>query len=167
MTDEQKPHQWTLFDRLVVWVTTGFGVGFSPKAPGTLGSLVGIPFVLLANYCELGAFAKIVSVLIFCVLGWWLCHHTEKIWGIHDDQRIVIDEVVGQYITLIWFPTDALHLALGFGLFRLFDIWKPGPIGWIDEHGPGAWGTFFDDVLAGLVGAVVLAAISTWGLPVL
>ena len=65
------------------------------------------------------------------------------------------------FITLAWFPFDTFHVVLGFALFRLFDIWKPGPIGYIDEHGPGAWGTFFDDVIAGIFAAGALYGLSS------
>ena len=74
-------------------------------------------------------------------------------------KKIVIDETVGQVVTSIWFSFDLISLSLGFVLFRLFDIWKPGPIGWIDRSGKGAFSTLADDLVAGALAAVVLGGI--------
>lgn len=101
---------------------------------------------------------KIALIIGICALGVWSIARVEALWNTHDDGRIVIDEVAGMFLTLSWFPFDVLHVALGFALFRLFDIWKPGPVGYIDEKWPGAWGTFFDDVVAG-----AFAGICLWG----
>ena len=82
--------------------------------------------------------------------------------GTHDDQRIVIDEVIGQSIALSFCPPTFLSLILGFTLFRLFDITKPGPIGWADRRLPGAWGTLLDDVMAGIAAAISLNIIEAF-----
>lgn len=146
-------------DRFVVFLATGFGVGYSKKAPGTWGSIVGLPFAYLFAQWNVDHVVRILCLLAICQLGFMITARTERLWGTHDDQRIVIDEIAGQVITLAWFTPTPFTLLLGLGLFRLFDIWKPGPIGWIDEKGPGAWGTFYDDVLAGIAAAVTLAII--------
>lgn len=151
-------------DRLVLFLATGFGAGYAKKAPGTWGSVVGLPFAVLLAHCDLSIAVKAVIMLIVVHLGFMITARTEAIWKTHDDQRIVIDEVVGQMVTLVWFPPSVLTTLIGFGLFRLFDIWKPGPIGWIDRDGPGAWGTFYDDIAAGAVGAAILYGIHYYGL---
>jgi phosphatidylglycerophosphatase A len=97
---------------------------------------------------------------VLTLLALWAIHVTERAWGTHDDQRIVIDEVVGQAIAVAFVAPTELSLVAGFGLFRLLDITKPLIIGWVDERGPGAVGTLFDDVLAGIGTAVVLCAFS-------
>ena len=145
-----------LLDKLAVVLATGAGSGFSPKAPGTAGSLAALPLIWYAHACEWTAVEMWVAVSVITVVGLWSTDRVEKLWHTHDDQRIVIDEVAGLFITLAWFPFTWFHVVVGFGLFRLFDIWKPGPIGYIDKKVPGAMGTFFDDVLAGFAALGVL-----------
>lgn len=165
---ESQPHSHkrpsSFGDRIVLFLATGFGVGYAKKAPGTWGSIVGLPFAVGLAACELSLIPKIVLLLVVIQFGFWITARTESIWQTHDDQRIVIDEVVGQMLTLAWFQPSVMTTILGLGLFRLFDIWKPGPIGWIDRDAPGAWGTFYDDVVAGLCAAAVLYAIYYFGL---
>lgn len=160
-----------ILDKLAVIISTWFGVGLIPKAPGTFGTLAGLPFVWLClkmqENASLASFfdqiglnnsfiQSAILILAVTILAIWAAARTEKLWQCHDDSRIVIDEVAGIFATLYWFPFDAAHFVAGFLIFRLFDIWKPGPIGYIDEEVPGALGTVLDDVLAGLVSAVIL-----------
>ncbi len=147
--------------RLIVLLGTGFGTGYSKKAPGTLGSLVGLPLAYAISASSLNMVERGILVGALLVFGFYITAKTEQFFGGHDDQRIVIDEVIGQIVTIAFFEASFFIVVAGFALFRLFDIWKPGPIGYIDENLPGAWGTFFDDILAGIAGACVLAAL-TW-----
>lgn len=151
----------TFLDKLALFLATGAGSGFAPKAPGTFGSLAALPLIWFAHDRGLSNIEMVWAIIIISVIGMWSTARVESIWKTHDDGRIVIDEVAGMFITLAWFPFDTFHVVLGFALFRLFDIWKPGPIGYIDEHGPGAWGTFFDDVVAGIFAAGVLYGLSS------
>lgn len=156
-----KPTSWTFASRLAVV----YPLGMLPKAPGTWGSLAGIPVALaIATAVRgLGAYSEIGAVTLLAVLGvitWWSIDQTERQWHTHDDGRIVIDEVLGQAIASVFFPFDAFHIIAGFVLFRIFDIAKPGPIGWADQKLPGALGTLLDDVIAGIFAAVVLAGVS-------
>lgn len=153
----------SLRDRTILFFATAFGAGYAKKAPGTFGSIVGLPFGLLLAGANISMAFKVIILLAVIQFGFWITAKTEEIWQTHDDQRIVIDEVVGQIITVMWFPPSIATAILGLALFRLFDIWKPGPIGWIDRDGPGAWGTFYDDVVAGIAGALVLYVISYSG----
>ena len=147
----------SILDKLAIVLATWFGSGFAPKAPGTFGSLATIPLLWLTStlgYVSIWEPAIIIAIII--ILALWATARTEHIWQVHDDPRIVADEVAGMSATLIWFPFDLKHILLGFLIFRLLDIWKPGPIGYIDEKLPGAPGTVLDDVFAGLAGAAIL-----------
>lgn len=153
-------------DRLAVLTSTACGIGKAPVAPGTFGSLPGVALGgLLALWRE--SFASrpvgylVAAFVLLAAIGfaYWAIARTEKLWGTHDDQRVVVDEVVGQMIALAFVAPTPWALVLGFLLFRLLDVTKPLAIGWIDEKGPGAVGTLFDDVLAGAVAAVPLCLI--------
>ena len=149
-------------------IATVFYVGRIPLAPGTLGSLVALPLAWLLHY--LGGFPALglASLAIF-LLGWWATASYTRGRDNHDPGEVVIDEVVGQWIALfplsagLWHAGVAGHVfpypgwVGAFVMFRLFDIWKPWPVSWADrKHGP--MGVMLDDVLAGLMAAVVVAA---------
>jgi len=146
-----------IIDKLALIMATWFGSGFSPKAPGTVGSITALPFLWLLSNLEYSSLIEpTIIASIVTILALWSTARVEKNWGLHDDPRIVADEVAGMTAALIWFPFDLKHAVSGLVLFRILDIWKPGPIGYIDEQVPGAAGTVLDDVLAGLVAASVL-----------
>ena len=149
-----------IFDKIAVFLATGAGSGFAPKAPGTFGSLASLPLIGFAHAREWSDIEMMIAIIIISMIGMWSTARVEGLWKTHDDGRIVIDEVAGMFITLAWFPFDLPHVVAGFALFRLFDIWKPGPIGYIDDNWPGAWGTFFDDVVAGIFAAGMLYILS-------
>ena len=88
--------------------------------------------------------------------GFLLCHRTTADLGVHDHGGIVWDEFVGVWIALWLAPTGWAWLLAGFVLFRLFDIWKPWPIGWVDRRGGGGLGIMLDDVIAGVMALLVL-----------
>src|SRR5690606_36356172 len=98
-----------------------------------------------------------VTFLLICLsaIAWWSIAVTEKLWKSHDEGKIVIDEFAGQAIAVAFFPPGALCYIAGFIFFRLFDIWKPGPIGAADRNLPGAAGTLVDDLLAGVAAAAL------------
>jgi len=132
----------------------GLGSGGVPKAPGTAGTLAAIPLYLLLSSCSVTVYlAVVVTMLIF---GVWLCGKVSEDLGVHDHGGIVWDEWVGFLITMIWAPTGWLWVLIGFSLFRLFDIWKPWPIGYLDRHLSGGLGIMLDDVLAGVYSLVLL-----------
>lgn len=151
----------TILDKISVLIATGGGSGFAPKAPGTFGSLASLPFIWLFHRYSWDVRETLTALMILFAVGLWSVGRTENLWQTHDDSRIVIDEFAGMFVTLAWFPFDWFHVTVGFALFRLFDIWKPGPVGYIDEHAPGAWGTFFDDVIAGIFAALILYLLSS------
>jgi len=146
------------------WIAVAFatagGVGFAPKAPGTAGSLVGVLIYLLLQVLHAGAY-YLHAIIFFFIVGIWASSRVEHMWG-HDAQRIVIDEVVGQMITFGIaagrYSLSAFYVALGFGLFRLFDIVKPFPVRHL-ERLKGGLGVVMDDVGAGLYALAVLTLV--------
>jgi len=147
-------------DWAAVALATAGGAGFSPKAPGTAGSVVGVLVYLLMEVLRLGAYYP-HAIIFFLIVGIWASSRVEHLWG-HDSQRIVIDEVVGQMITFGMaagrYRLSAISIALGFGLFRLFDIVKPFPIRRL-ERLKGGFGVVADDVGAGLYALAVLTLV--------
>ncbi|MGC9458090.1 MAG: phosphatidylglycerophosphatase A family protein [Halothiobacillaceae bacterium] len=140
----------------LLFVAFGFGTGLSPRAPGTVGTLAGLPFVLaLAPFSP---WVALVAVVLFFAAGVWLCDRASEKLGVHDHGGIVWDEIVGLMITFLWVPLSIWTLLAGFLLFRFFDILKPWPIRWLDRHVGGGFGIMIDDVLAGLFALAVLHA---------
>ncbi len=139
------------------FIAFGFGVGALPYAPGTFGTVVGIPFYLL--FCHLPWLWYTIITLIIFALSCWLCDVCEKEIGGHDHKGMVIDEIVGYMITMIGSPCTWQNILLGFLLFRLFDIWKPWPISVAYRKINGGFGVMFDDLLAAVAAAVVMCGI--------
>lgn len=138
-----------------ILLATWFGAGLMPKAPGTWGSLAALPFAwLIVQFGGGGALA------VACLAVYWVgvaaANRAIGVTGIHDPGLVVIDEVVGQWIVLIFTPLDPLLYLAGFALFRLFDITKPWPVSWADRKVEGGTGVMLDDVLAGLYGLVLM-----------
>jgi phosphatidylglycerophosphatase A len=138
---------------------TGLGTGFFPVAPGTAGSLLAVALYAAVPALPLGSegtpgVVPILFVLALTLLGVPASRWGEEEFG-EDGGPIVIDEVVGQWITLMFLPPTPLVLVAGFLLFRAFDIFKPWPAGrsqaWV-----GGWGVMADDVFAGVYAAVAL-----------
>ena len=143
-------------------------IGLLPGAPGTWGSLAALPLGYLLH--RLGGFPLLaLATLALFLAGWWATARETARGGDPDPDEIVVDEVIGQWIAL--FPLSAGLWMMGappalfpwpgwvgaFVMFRLFDIWKPGPVGWADRR-PGAMGVMLDDVVAGVMAAVVVSA---------
>ena len=148
--------------RLPMLVATFFGAGFSPFAPGTAGSLAALPLAFALLHMKVVSATLIVIGLFF--LGLWSANHLERVSGQHDAQIIVIDEVVGLCVSallLSWWFLGAVdpHLLLlhSFLSFRLFDVVKPWPIGWIDRTVGGGVGVMVDDLVAALMGVLAVA----------
>lgn len=136
------------------WPALGFGLGAAPFAPGTFGTLLGIPLYLLLAELSLAGYLAALTLLF--VAGVVLCHFTARSLGVHDHPAIVFDEVVGYLVAMTLAPSGIWSLAAGFALFRLFDIWKPWPIRWVDRRVHGGVGIMLDDVLAGGYALAVL-----------
>ena len=143
----------------LIW--TWFGFGLLPKAPGTWGSLAALPFAWVI--CSHGGYQLLLLATagIFAV-GVWMSGIAAAESGAEDPGEVVIDEVAGQWLTLVVVPPDFLLYAAGFVLFRVFDIWKPWPVSWADRNLKGGLGIMADDILAGVYAAVILLALKTW-----
>jgi phosphatidylglycerophosphatase A len=139
-------------------VAFGGGAGLAAKAPGTVGSLAAVPLYVLC--APLAAPSYVALLIVLTLLGVWACARTERDLGVHDHPGIVWDEVVGMLVTLFQAPSGWIWLLVGFGLFRLFDIWKPFPIGWLNARVPGGWGIMLDDLAAGLTAAACLQTLA-------
>ena len=136
----------------------GFGSGLSPKAPGIAGTIASIPIWLwLAEQSLL--FQSVFLAATFCI-GIYFCDKTGKDLGLQDHGAIVWDEFVGFWLTMMFAPAGFLWLLVGFFLFRLFDIWKPWPINYLDKHVHGGLGVMLDDVLAGVFAGLLLYLVS-------
>lgn len=135
-------------------IAFGFGAGLSPRAPGTAGSLVGLAAWFILSWLSPFVYGLTVVALFF--FGVWVTAVTERDIGVHDHPGIVWDEIVGMLVTLAFVPLDWRWLAAGFVLFRIFDIWKPIPIRWLNNRVPGGWGIMLDDLAAGFVAALCL-----------
>lgn len=127
---------------------TGFGSGLSPRAPGTVGSLVGL--VLFLPLLTLPILVQIGVVVAGLIIGIFWSQRVAQALSIKDPGIIVWDEFVGMWIAMLWIP-GLYWLPLAFVVFRLFDILKPWPVGWADRELEGGLGIMVDDVLAGLL----------------
>lgn len=138
----------------------GFGTGLSPKGPGTMGTLVAFPIFFAVQALP----AELYWLLVICFLlaGIWLCERAGKALGVHDHGGIVWDEIAAFLIVLPFAPASWWGYLLAFGFFRLFDIWKPFPIAWLDARIHGGFGVMLDDVLAALYSVVCLLGVSLW-----
>ena len=144
-------------DRLIVALATGFYSGKIPFAPGTWGSA----FALIPWYfCRGLSLANYLIVLaVLFVVGFLTAGSAEKIFDKPDPGSIVIDEIMGMFVALTLAPNHPVAWLLGFILFRIFDIWKPFPVSWLDTHLHGGIGIMMDDVMAGIYALVGLQLI--------
>lgn len=141
-------------------LATGFAVGRIPRAPGTFGTLLGVPICF--GLAEIGvvAAAFVVGGLILGAV--WVAGEAERLLGQKDAPCIVIDEIVGMVIALAGAPLTPLHLVAGFIAFRVFDIVKPFPARLLDTRTQGGWGIVLDDVVAGVYGNLFLRGLSSF-----
>ncbi len=144
-------------DYFAIGLASAGGAGFMPKAPGTAGAAVGVLVYLAMEWLRAGAYYPHAIILLLAA-GIWASWRVEDMYG-HDSQRIVIDEVVGQMLTFVFaagrYRLPALDVAVGFGLFRLFDILKPFPVRRLEKL-KGGFGVMADDVGAGIYALLVL-----------
>ena len=132
----------------------GFGSGLSPKAPGTVGTLVALPLVF--GLMHLPLLLYLCCVVMLCVVGIYVCGESARRLNAHDHSGIVLDEFAGMAITMIGMPLNFRWLLLGFLLFRFFDIVKPWPIREADHRLSGGLGIMLDDVIAGIFSCALL-----------
>ncbi|MEC5210701.1 phosphatidylglycerophosphatase A [Psychrobacter sp. PL15] len=156
-------------DRIVYWLGLGLGSGLPRRAPGTWGTVGGL--IIAIPLMSLGFVPFLIITLLSCVIGIWICGRTSKLMGGHDNPHIVWDEWAGIWITLLPFSYMGVSVAnfwhdvsqslsiiaivIAFVLFRFFDIIKPPPISWADKKVAGGLGIMLDDIIAGMMAAVV------------
>ncbi|MBU0675689.1 MAG: phosphatidylglycerophosphatase A [Proteobacteria bacterium] len=143
-------------DRLIMAIATGFGLGYLPKAPGTWGTLLGLPIYLALARLSLPDY--LIALAIIIVVAVLTAGSAEKILDRADPGAVVIDEVAGLLVTLIGAPVNPIVLALGFIYFRIFDITKPFPANFFDKNFHGGLGIVLDDLMAGLYALILLQA---------
>lgn len=130
-------------------LAVGLGSGLSPKAPGTCGSFLAM-FICM-GLLMLPWFVSLIVAIVVFFLGIKACNEAEKAMGTHDHGGLVVDEFVGMFIAILFFPQGQWQLAiLAFVLFRIFDISKPFPVNYADRNIDGGLGVMVDDVLAGI-----------------
>ncbi len=143
----------------IYFLAFGFGSGLSPIAPGTFGTLAAIPV-----YCVFALFLNtqiyLLLTLVAFLAGIFVCDRVSRDLGVHDYGGIVWDEIVGYLLTMFWVPFHWVWMVLGFILFRIFDIWKPYPIGWVDKRVSGGFGIMIDDVIAAVPAFFILQILS-------
>ena len=142
------------------FLATGFFIGRVPVAPGTFGTLLGVPLFYFLADTHLYLWGVVVLVVAAVAIG--VCHLQERYSKEHDPGRIVIDEVAG-YLVATWaLPWNLSMVFLSFLLFRILDAAKPWPIGWVDRNVKGGFGTVADDLVAGLICLFILQLGRIW-----
>lgn len=139
---------------------TLFFSGLSPKAPGTVGTIVSLPLGLIAlHFLGVQTFALLCLALFLA--GMREIDRYQAATGREDPKEVVIDELVGMWVVLAMLPDPFswYQVLLGFGLFRLFDIWKPSVIGRLDARYKNGFGVMLDDLLAGFFAGIAALAI--------
>lgn len=149
-----------LIKRPACFLAYGFGAGLAPKAPGTFGTLVGLPIYFIIQDWSLSAY--LAFVLAAFMLGIWLCQRTVDWLKRDDPSEVVWDEIVGYLLTMTFAPPGWEWMLVGFVLFRFFDILKPWPVSLADRKVHGGFGIMLDDVLAGLMAAAGVGVLQQW-----
>ena len=149
--------------RLALWLSSGLGLGYIPGSPGTYGTLWGVLLFYLGRNLPWPSFA--IGAVLFTLFAVFVSQAAEREIGSHDSSSIVIDEVAGYLIAVIFVPFSPKTVILAFILFRFFDIAKPWPIRYIDKKWGGGWGVVMDDALAGVFANLSLQLIMwIWGI---
>ena len=141
-------------ERAVLFVATGFFIGSIPVAPGTFGSLIGLPVCFLLS--RLNFLHSLICILVFILFAIGIASAAEKILKQKDPGQIVIDEIAGLMVALAGLPFNLKTVLAGFIIFRVFDILKPFPIRILEKRVGGGSGIVLDDVLAGVYGNLII-----------
>lgn len=143
-----------MLKKLILLIACGFGTGFAPVAPGTFGSLIGIPVYFIIQLFSWQI--QIVLVALLIIIAVITAHFGAKILNKEDPGSIVIDEVAGQVMTLWAVEFTLANVIAGFVLFRFFDILKPYPIKILEKRVPGGAGIVVDDLVAGIYARIIM-----------
>jgi len=143
----------TLIQGPASFIALGAGLGLAPRAPGTFGTLLGIPLLFLM---PTNIWLNLIVIALLFAVGVWCCEVCTKVLGVHDHPGIVWDEVVGYLLVMVAVPRTLTFIVIGFIVFRVFDILKPWPIRVIDQKVHGGIRIMLDDVLAAVFAAIVM-----------
>lgn len=136
-------------------LSTWFGLGLIPFAPGTWGTIGAIPLVWF--FQRMGEMQYMYATALFVVTSVFVAQmYEDQLASEHDPSEFVLDEVAGFLVTMTWVPFTWPYLLVGFILFRLLDILKPWPISWVDAKVPGGFGAVADDLVAGILASVAM-----------
>lgn len=156
MTDASRPP--ALVPALIA---TGFGSGYTPVAPGTAGSAVGL--LLWWPLSSLPPLVQAIAIALVSLVGVFAATHVARAVGLKDPGIVVVDEVVGMWLSLLALPFTPITAVVGFLLFRALDVWKPFPARRL-EMLPDGWGIVADDLMVGLYANVVIRlGLRVWG----
>jgi len=158
----KEPNVTFLLKHPAHFLALGFGSGLAPKAPGTVGTIVGLPlYWLIASY---SLHIQLAIITAFFFIGIYFCDVAGKNLGVIDHGSIVWDEIAAMMLVLTITPNQWQWWLVAFCLFRLFDIWKPAPIRQCDAKLKGGFGVMFDDLLAAIYAMLALKAL-LWIIP--
>ena len=143
--------------RVILLFATGLGLGYIPGAPGTYGSILGIPLAVV--FFRQGPLLGTFSLVAFVLFSTWTAGKAEEIFRQPDPSRVVIDEVAGMALTLFLVSPATGHIIIGFVLFRIFDMVKFGPVKWANDRLKGGIGIVADDLIAGVISNLLLRLI--------
>lgn len=147
---------------LTRFLASGFGVGLLPLAPGTFGTLAALP--LAWAWSHLDPTVSLIALLLSMPLLAALCGRAAREAGAEDPAWIVVDEIAGFLVATLWLAPEPLNYAVAFFFFRLFDILKPPPVGWLDRSGFGGWSILLDDIAAGALTRAAIYLLAASGL---
>jgi len=141
---------------IATFFAAAFGAGYIPFGPGTWGTAVGAVLLMLGAHFGMvdSTWPLLVITIVWSLLGYWSILGLPDTW-VHDDGKIVVDEVVGMFLTMLWIPLTWQNILIGFVLFRILDIWKPLGIRRFDNY-KGEWSVIVDDLVAGVYANIFL-----------
>ena len=151
----------SFFERVILFVATGAYSGYSPIAPGTAGTLVGIGIYLIIYNPNPLIYTTILLLLFFVAV--LISDKAEKILLENDSRHIVIDEIFGFMVTMAFVPSSLLYIVLGFFFFRIFDILKIFPANFFDKKVKNGYGIVLDDLFAGIYANILLQGVRVFG----
>ena len=137
-----------LSGKTALLLSSWFGVGLMPLAPGTFGALAAVPLIIIIKY--FGVVHIGICLIVLIPMAVWTSQIAQKLLGKNDPSEVVIDEVAGLFLAVLFIPLSWFNFILAFLLFRMFDILKPFPIGMIDRSIKGGAGIVLDDLVAGI-----------------
>jgi phosphatidylglycerophosphatase A len=147
-------------DRFIIWLASGGYSGYFPHGPGTAGTLVGILIYFLFSFFPPSIYLLTTGAAFF--LAWWASERAEVLFSQRDCPKIVIDEIAGYLITMALLPRTLTTVIGGFLFFRIFDIMKTPPAGFVERRLSGGLAVVLDDAVAGIYANVLLHAIILW-----